>query len=78
MFDYREYVAEQTIVSRLEVSLLCESKGYKCRIKFANDIIIYKEINKVEQHCCYKILQWVKIVEFDMLMISVSMFHCFY
>ena len=62
LFDYREYFAEQTIVSRLEVPLICESKVYKDRIKFANDIIIFKEINKEYQHCCDKLIQWGKIV----------------
>ena len=47
LFDSREYVAENAIVLRLKEYLLCESKGCKNRIKFSNDIVIDKEIEKM-------------------------------
>ena len=55
LFDAREYFAEHTIVLRLKLYLLCESKGCKDRIKFLNDIMVDKERNKGGRDCCYKV-----------------------
>ena len=43
MFASIKYVAEQAIILRLKESLKYESKGYKYRIKFENDITIDKK-----------------------------------
>ena len=40
-------------------TLRCESKGYKYRIKFENDIMVYQERNIRKNNCCYKPLQWI-------------------
>ena len=57
MFASVEYVAEQDIGQSLKDSLNFYLKGYKYSIKFANDIIIDKEINKGEQSHFYKLLR---------------------
>ena len=64
MFASIKYVAEQAIILRLKESLKYESKGYKYRIKFENDITIDKKRNKDDRIRLYKIIQWNKRGEY--------------
>ena len=64
LIDSIEYVAEQTIVSQLKESLLCEKKvkGYTDIISFGKDIMVDKERIKNEHCHHYKMLKWDKRV----------------
>ena len=77
MIDFREYVAYQDIASQLKASLLCERKLYTDSISFEIFIMTDKYRNKGDQCHRYKIKQWNKRGEFDILIISLSILHWF-
>ena len=47
--------------------MVCQSKGYSDSIKFDNEIILDKEINKGYQSLHYKVKQWKVKGIFDIL-----------
>ena len=64
LFEYREYVSNQAIVLRIKSPLLCESFGYKDRIRF--DINSMSDNTRMFFEKCHidKLHQWGEILEF--------------
>ena len=54
----REFGTSRAIVGQNEESINFQSKGYYDKIKFAEDIMIYKERSKGEKSLSYKIKKW--------------------
>ena len=57
LFDTREYVVEQAIISGLKSSLLCEYFSYKESIRFSSNIMIDNFRNKGDQNLRYELHQ---------------------
>ena len=62
-----EFVAMREIVGQTKASLVCQSKGYSGEVKFANNIMIDKEQDKVDHNLHMNIKRWKVKGRFDIL-----------